>query len=204
MFFSKRFTRSSKKNGNIFVYKDLFGPWQVSVDNTGQTTQYTYAMWVDLFKRLQPLFKTRQTKRILMLGLGAGGQIATLHDQFPDSSLTVVEYDEEMAALTQELGLYKPHPFPTLLLGDAKDVVPSISEQFDLIIIDLFAGEEPSPLGADEKFLEAIRARLTSRGVLLMNVYKRKEYLETAAKFFENNQIWMFRLNNLGAFWQDR
>lgn len=204
MFFSKHFTRQSNKNGAISVYKTLFSPWQISVDDTGQTTEYTYAMWVHLFKRLRKLFTTRPVQKILMLGLGAGGQIATLHTQFPASSLVVVEYDEEMLALTKELKLYEPHPFPEVLIGDAKDVVPTIQETFDLIIVDLFAGEEPSPLGNDKQFLESLRARLTQDGVLLMNVYKRKEYLETARPLFAHNDTWMFRLNHLGAFWQEQ
>jgi spermidine synthase len=203
-FLFKNTSRMSKKNGTISVYKEPFAPWQVSVDDCGQTTMYTHAMWVDLFKRQSGLFKNRQVQTILMLGLGAGGQVGTLHKQFLNCALTAVEYDEEMVTLARELGLHKPFPFPEVLLGDAKDVVPQIQKKFDLIIVDLFAGPEPSPLGQDEAFITQLRERLTEHGVLLMNVYQRKEYLPTAQKLFACSDLWKFRLNHLGAFWQNQ
>lgn len=201
-FFRKHYRRASEKNGAIEVYKDIFGPWEISVDDCGQTTSYTHAMWVSAFKRLRAQLKKTDVKKVLMLGLGAGGQIGTIHKTFPHCALTVVEYDREMVQLAQETGLYKPFPFPTVLLGDAKDVVPTIEDSFDLIILDLFAGPEPSPLGNDAHFIEQLRQRLTPQGLLLINIYKRAEYLETALRLFAHSAVWKFRLNNLGAFWQ--
>ena len=200
--FRKYFTRTSEKNGAIQVYKDMFGPWEVSVDDCGQTTSYTYAMWVNAFKRLRTQLPKNNVKKVLMLGLGAGGQIGTINKTFPHCTLTAVEYDKEMVQLAHETQLYKPFPFPNVLLGDAKDVVPTIQDSFDLIILDLFAGPEPSPLGHDEQFIGQLRERLTPKGLLLINVYQRAEYLETAKRLFTNSSLWQFRLNNLGAFWQ--
>ncbi len=159
-------------------------------------------MWVDAFKRLRAQLPRKEIKNVLMLGLGAGGQIGTIHKTFPYCTLTVVEYDKEMVQLAHETQLYKPFPFPNVLLGDAKDVVPTIQDSFDLIILDLFAGPEPSSLGHDEQFIQQLRERLTPKGLLLINVYQRAEYLETAKQIFAHSDIWKFQLNNMGAFWQ--
>jgi spermidine synthase len=199
--FSKLTRRTSDKNGEIIVWKEFLLPWQVSVGDTGQTTVYTHEMWVDAFKRFRKQHIATDAKKILMLGLGAGGEIATIHKYFPDCTLTVVEYDEAMVSLAKELQFYKPHPFPTVLVGDAKDVVHTINDTFDLIILDLFLGEEPSPLGNDPVFIQQLKTLLSPTGVLLINVYKRGEYLEVAKKIFSSSLLWMFRLNHLGAFW---
>jgi spermidine synthase len=203
MFLMKYFTRASTKNGNIAVYKPLLGPWQVSVKDCGQTTLYTNAMWVNAFKRLRPLFHKRRVERVLMLGLGAGGQIKTINEAFPGSALTVVEYDEQMVALARELELYRPYPFPHVILDDAKNAVHALDEQFDLIILDLFDGPEPSPLAEDEVFMTRLMSLLSPQGVMLANVYQRAEYLSLPQQLYANSNIWKFRLNTLGAFWQE-
>jgi spermidine synthase len=195
----ERYVRPSAKNGDITITRD-FGRWQVSAKDCGQTTAYTHAMWIHAYKRLKKKFNLDHIQKILMLGLGAGGEIKLLYKTFPGCDLTVVEYDPAMIELTHELQLYKPYSAPHILVGDAAQVVPHLVESFDLIIVDLFNGPEPSPLSTDEAFVRSLAKRLHKNGIMLCNVYKRIEYLETPRKFFDYAEQWRFRLNHLGAF----
>lgn len=199
--FRERHTRQSEKNERIDIAR-TFGVWEVVVNNTGQTTPYTHSMWEDAFIRLKK--RGNAARSVLMLGLGAGGQIKQLHQAFPGCTVTVVEYDPEMIRIAGELALHKPFPFPTILQGDARDVVQKLTAQYDLILVDLFHGEEPSPLTHSEPFLQHVRERLSPSGTLIINVYQKKEYLGAAQQIFPNKELWTFRQNHLGAFWYER
>ena len=190
--------RLSDKNGFIRVVRP-FGRWHISVKDCGQTSPYTHAMWIDAYRRLTRRHTSPITK-ILMLGLGAGGELKLLYKTFPQSSLTVVEYDPEMIRLTLELCLFKPYPAPRIIEGDAASVVPSLQDTFDLIIVDLFNGPEPSPLSADSSFVRALCAHINPQGVALFNVYKRSDYLDSLKRFFTHSDCWVFKFNHLGAF----
>lgn len=198
--FFEKYVLESAKNGPINVRRRL-GEWYVSVNQCGQTSAYTHEMWVDAFERI-----TKQERRavcnVLMLGLGAGGEIKTIHKYFPGCQLTVVEHDPAMIALAKALKLYRPYALPTIVEGDAKEVALAFLERFDLVIVDLFLGEEPSPLLCDRSFVTALTSRLASHGLTLVNACKRSEYLEGFATQFEKTLQWTFRLNNLGLFRQ--
>ncbi len=195
--FKESYIQTSEKNGRILVRRD-FGAWSVYVNDYAQTN---HAMWRDAMKRIRAIKKMRRAPEILMLGLGAGGEIKTLHTFFPECAITAVDYDPQMIELAKKLQLHMPFPFPAVLLGDASQVVPTIKKSFDLIIFDLFLGPEPSPLVKDEQFITALKERLGEGGVLLINVYKRPEYFAVAESVFSQKEIWKYGVNNLGAFW---
>ncbi len=139
-----------------------------------------------------------------MLGLGAGGQVKQIYKQFNPSHFVVVEYDHEMIRLTKELGLYKPFPLPHIVQGDAQEVLVQIRDSFDLIVVDLFHGKDPSPLATNEEFLLSAKKRLTPGGILLINVFEKKEYLQTVKEIFTQSETWKYRYNHLGAFWDNQ
>jgi len=196
---SEKSTHISDKNGKIEVRRD-FGAWQVIVDGCGQTTSYTRAMWNDAFRRVARFRHASNLKRILILGLGAGGQIRPLHQHFPQCDITAVEHDPTMIGLAWELKLYEPYPFPLIIKGDATEVLQDIPRPFDLIILDLFRGSEPSSLINDEHFIDELRNRLAPQGLLAINVYTKPDYLETAKKIFPWHGLWKFKANYIGLF----
>lgn len=198
--FSERYTYKSDKNGDILVRR-ILGVWRVSVDNCGQTTGYTRAMCVDAMKRVSRMRPDLAVSSVLMLGLGAAGDIRTLHKQFPNCIITAIEYDPEMVMLAKKLKLYKPFPFPEILLGDASEAVPRIKETFDLIMFDLYHGAEPSPLMQDPQFITKLKELLGAEGVLLINAFRHLEHLSVAEKIFSKTKTWKYRFNNFGAFW---
>jgi spermidine synthase len=194
--FSESQHRASTKNGDVLVKRTL-GMWEVFVKGCGQSTEYTNGMWKDAFKRIS---NPHETKPVLMLGLAAGGGIPLLHKQFPHCEITAVEYDPTMISLAQELGLYRPYPFPVVIEGDAAAVVPQLTNQFDLIIVDLFDGPAPSLLCKDSSFLATLQQRMAPRGSVLINVYKESGYLGAAKKTFSSAEIWKYRENTIGLF----
>ena len=197
-FFERRLVRS-RLNGLIDARR-VFGQWQVWVNGCQQTGGYVHAMWKDALSRINMPSSANKPLTILMLGLGGGGEIQQLYRRFPGCRITAVEHDGEMISLAEELALWRPFPPPRIIAADAGKALASLTEHFDLIIVDLFHGPEPSPLIQDESFLNALRAHLGDGGIVLANVYGKDEYLDVLKKFFGNGTVWTFRLNRLGLF----
>lgn len=187
----------SQKNKEILVRR-TWGVWEVTVDGCGETTEYTRAMWKEAFGKVN---SPAQVRSILMLGLAAGGQIKTLHKRFPRCEITAVEFDEEMLQLARELALHKPYSFPHVVFGDARDVVLTLQETFDLIIVDLFVGEEPPFFVTEPAYIATLRSKLSEGGRILVNVYLHPDYLAPWKEAFSGHIQWKFRLNHLGLFW---
>lgn len=194
----QKFTLSSEKNGEIRVSQSL-GQWSVVVDGCEQTTPYTNIMWADALLRLQQEIAV-PVHQVLMLGVAAGGALKMLYEKFPGCSITAVDHDPQMIKIAEELALYKPYPKPAFIQADAAAVLDSLVGQFDLIIIDLFTGEEPPQFIAQHSFIAAVAKHLTSEGYLLINAYKRAKYLDAIEPTYGSSKRWTYRYNFLGLF----
>ncbi|GEM_PF-600796 len=191
--------RRSEKNG-LIVVRRLFGRWTVFVNGCEQTGPVVHRMWQNAFQKTLENSKAKTIHRVLALGLGAGGEIKNIYTHFPNVEITVVEHDPEMVTLAKELGLHRPFPLPTVKIGDAKDVVLQLDQHFDLIILDLFNGPEPSPLVRDEYFLKILKEKLTDNGLLVANIYRKIEYVQFLAERFPLIDTWKFEFNTLALF----
>ena len=169
------------------------------VDACEQTTPYTNAMWADALTRIRPE-PAERVRRVLMLGLAAGGALKAIYKEYPGCSITAIEHDPEMIRIAEDLALYKPYPKPTIIQADAESAVASLKGQFDLIVIDLFTGEEPPAFIAEDSFIKALAKRLAPQGRLLANVYKKTEYLDALDSAHHSHQRWAYRYNSLGLF----
>jgi len=194
-FFSRK-QKSSEKNRDLEIRRTL-GKWEVLVSGTTQTGPFTASMWQDALKKTPE----RTVQKILLLGLGGAASVHSLHERFPEVNVTAIEYDSAMVEVAKEIGIYRPAPFPRVILGDVREVVPSLSEKFDLIILDVFEGSKLSPAFTDDSFLKALQARLNEGGVLMVNFSGHREAIKNIADRFPKGIIWTFRANTLGAFW---
>ena len=192
-------TRQSEKNGLITVKQEPGYP-RVLVDGYSETSIGLNEIWRDALLRTQSHL-LEKVENVLILGLGAGGMIKEVHNLFPHCTTTTVEHDPEMIALTKELKLYEPFALPNIVESDAGAYVYTTREKYDLIAVDLFRGGEPSPLLLDKHFLSNLKEKLFTGGVLLINVANTEDYLLPATQYFAHSEMWKFRYNHLGMFW---
>ncbi len=160
-------------------------------------------------KAIQSLFTRKErarVHRILMLGLAAGGEIKTLNAFFPHCDVTAVEYDPTMVEIARELKLYKPFPFPRVLVEDAATAVHSLKgERFDFIIVDMFSGPTPSALSQDEHFIQSLGHLVAEDGHVLVNILEKinhiwmecHAYLKKKNSGLTNKICWGFLLNDM-------
>lgn len=197
MWLFERRHRPSEKNG-LLTIRRYFGRSEVRAGGYQQTGERLNAIWRDALTRVKESVAPRPN--ILLLGLGAGGILKELRTAFPGCRVKAVEHDAAMIALARELRLYEPYPEPAILHADAGEAMPSIQEKFDLVVVDLFYGNEPSPLLANKIFLAALKEKLAQKGVMLVNVCSQTHYLDLIQKFFPIFTRWKHKQNTLGSF----
>lgn len=111
-----------------------------------------------------------------------------------------------MIVIAKNLQEQAPFPFPTIYSGDAAVVVPMLTTVFDIILVDLFIGIEPSPLLLDPVFIQAIKNKLTKNGTVIVNVCLQPNYLTLFKNTFTHAKTWRYELfhsNTFGAFWDE-
>ncbi len=198
----ERKIRHSDKNGTITALK-MFGRWSVKVDGVQQTGPSLQRVWHDAFRKVKDMFPDRAITSILTLGLGGGGDVALYHRAFPGCTITFIEHDPEMVLLVKEIKLYEPFPFPNVIVDDARNAIINLRTQFDLITVDLFRGREPSAHLTDPLFIQSMRNALSPHGLLLINVFSKKECLQNSLPGFTTQGLWKFEHNNVGLFQKD-
>jgi len=186
--------RHSKFNGWITVTKS----GTVWVDGIKQTSERYDELWADAFVHAN-LLKECDVTKVLMLGLAGGGALKAIYEAYPGSHVTAVEIDPVMVEIAQELQLQKPHPFPAVIVGDAKEVLQTLPEMFDVILIDIFKGIVPSLHIDDDTFWQLVSAHLNQGGVAVLNVAIETTRLYTAEKHFRQFGAWQYDTNTFCA-----
>jgi spermidine synthase len=186
----------SPQNGLIWCRR-LFGQWTVYVGGVMQTSPYVTRMWRDALTRLPADFRPR---RLLLLGLGAGGLVPELRRRFPTAELVAVEWDDTMVQLASRLGFYRGFEPPIVEVGDAHVVVPRLAGEFDLVMFDLFTAGQPAVTAEDDVFIAALAGRTAPGGYLLANVFSQLALLSAFARHFAPVVAWTWKYNRLGLF----
>lgn len=194
-------TWKSELNGDIIVTRRL-GAWTVEVGGTYQTSSYTNEMWKDAMRRIAGARPELSVKNALLIGLGGGGAVRAIGDQFPDAHTTAIEHDPIMADIAKDISLHKPHPFPRVIVADAETALVELSEHYHTIVVDIFSGKALAPEVAEKPFWDALKTHLTPGGIVSVNVSGHRDAIRFIAPQFPDGMIWNFRRNTLGAFWE--
>lgn len=197
--FFEKSARASARNGELIIFRRL-GRWEVIANGSQQTGNRLNDIWRDAVGRTVP-FLEKENPSVLILGFGAGGMLKDLYKRTPNCRITAVEHDPVMISLAKESGLSGTNLHPVIIEGDAGDVVHKLDEKFDLIVVDLFCGAEPSPLLRDGRFLSELRSKTLPGGAILVNVFRSGHLLDFIDDFFPRKERWKYKDNWLGAFY---
>ncbi|MFZ9888270.1 MAG: spermidine synthase [Myxococcota bacterium] len=109
-------------------------------------------------------------KRALVVGLGGGSFTTLLRRVLPHAVVESVEIDPVVVDVAQShFGLVVDRRTP-VHVTDAAAFLLSTRKSFDLIFLDAYEGEQIPAHLCTRPFFEAVRARLTPRGVVVMNL----------------------------------
>jgi spermidine synthase len=184
--------RWSKKNGLIRTTPE----GEIWSGGIKQTSGRYADIWRDALTKAEI---AAAPERILMLGLAGGGALPALQQRYPSAEVTCVEYDPIMADIARELLAKAEIPLPHIVISDAKEALETLTEQYGLIIVDLFVGTPPSPLVSEDSFWEAVKERLVPGGTVILNVATTPTGIRTAQKHLARSKAWRYDVNTLCA-----
>jgi spermidine synthase len=105
---------------------------------------------------------------ILVLGSAAGGVLRQAEELFPQAAVVGVDLDPSVhAAAVQAFGVDPEKA--SLVASDARAYLATHEQQFDFIIVDLFAGEFVPSHCITETFFALVKSRLRPGGALFVN-----------------------------------
>lgn len=138
------------------------------------TTNAVYSfgdLYDNFFKTFQKVdFKTTKYKNMLVLGFGLGSVPYMLERVFGQKiSCTGVEVDAKIAAWASKYTLPTLANPIELFHQDAMVFVENCSQQFDLIVVDLFLNDLVPSQFESIAFLQKTKGLLTPNGLLLFN-----------------------------------
>jgi len=169
--------RKSKFNGRIQVIRSLgFGTY-IQVEGLTQSGGIVTDVWKTTLKKL----RTKEIKNCLILGLGGGSAAKLVRKYWPNCKITGVEIDPVMVELGKKyLGLGQIGM--EIEICDAF-TYPLSAVRCDLVVVDLYVGDEFPKKFESERFSSLVHGLLTDSGVAVFNRLYYGEKRKEAVKF---------------------
>ncbi len=115
----------------------------------------------------------RCPEQATLLGLGGGSLAKCLLHLYPRCRVRAVEQRARVAAVARDYFALPHDPRLRVLIADAGDYLAGTQRPSDLIFADLYGADAMDVQQATAEFMHACRAGLTSRGVLVSNLWHR-------------------------------
>jgi spermidine synthase len=110
-------------------------------------------------------------RHILMVGLGGGSLLKFCYRHFPQARISVVELRADVIALREQFCVPPDDERLTVIHGDALDLVASMRNSVDVLMVDGFDEVGLPPALGSAKFYADCRRALRRNGVLVANVF---------------------------------
>ena len=117
------------------------------------------------------LLPVRRPASVLILGLGGGTVVHLLRRLWSPISITGVDNDAQVLVLARRhFGLEGENT--TIVEADAREYVRGCRQRFDLVIVDLFQGEEIAGFVGQREFIRRARSLVSAGGTLVWNLHR--------------------------------
>lgn len=163
--------RESKFNGHLRVVRSFGLGTYIQADGLTQSGGIVESIWKQTLKKVKG--KGQGVKNCLILGLGGGTVAKLIRKTWPHARIVGVDIDPVMIELGKRyLGLDQIGV--NIKIGDAKNFLDSLipirdRNGFNLIIIDLYNGDQFPEKFATENYIQLARTVLASDGVAIFN-----------------------------------
>ncbi len=164
-------------NGEILVTEDLFGKKEMVVGKVDQSGGLVEGLWEQIFN-----FQfSRSNFQCLILGLGAGTVARLMSTKFPDAKMVGIEIDPKVVEIGKKYFDLDKIPNLKIIIADAIKIIddsrPACRQagftirdsRFDLIIVDLYIGQEYPKEAESDRFLEGLKKILAKNGLIIFN-----------------------------------
>lgn len=174
---------NSPFNGKIQVIEFL-GRRKITTNGLIQSGGVLKDIWK---KGLKAKSLKLKAKNILILGLGGGTVAKLVSKKWPKAKIVGVEIDPAMIKFGKKYFDLGKIVKLKIINTDAISWVKknATKQKFDLVLIDLYKGEEMPKKIAEKKFLESLKKTVRKNGVIIFNCLFYREHKEKAKKFIK-------------------
>jgi spermidine synthase len=110
-------------------------------------------------------------RRVLVIGLGGGSMPSYLHTTLPEVHIDVAEIDPVVVEVAHRFFGFVEDNRLRVLVGDARDLLPAVTEPYDLILVDAY-GRDAIPLELTTRdFLHSVERATVPGGTVVANVW---------------------------------
>jgi spermidine synthase len=165
-------SQTSKINGEIKVTK-LLGTYRLVVGGYTQSGGLLHNIWGKALRSVKKKYKFKNP-RILILGFAGGTAAKLVRTHWPKSRITGIEIDPVVIKLSKKYFQVGDIPDLDLIKEDAikwtiEKAKSNRKISFDIILVDLYIGNNPAPGSQDSEFLKAVRKLISKNGIALFN-----------------------------------
>ena len=158
--------------------------------DVGEYSRFNYKTkrslhWYNL-QIIDNIKKSKNNKKILMLGVALGGMIIHLLDEDKNIHITGVDISDENFPLVRK---YSDVNRLVLIKEDAQRYIANSNKKYNIIICDLFIGLDMPDFVLTNKFLNKIRQMLLPSGQFYINTVNRSNALSIIKQTFVNDII---------------
>ena len=156
----------SPYSGRIVVSR-RFGAVRLEVGGLLQSGSVVFQIWKKALAKAKKLQPHPQT--LLVLGLGGGNCAQIASQLWPGLKITGVELDPVVIRLAKKYFDLTQIPFLKVVNADAFDFVHKDRHRYDLIVVDLYLGDQLPDRATYPSFFRQLRRRLKPQGLLVFN-----------------------------------
>ena len=183
---------NSPINGEIFVYEDLFGKRSMRIGGVSQSGGLVIDIWKKSVGEIRNL--KLEIRNCLILGLGCGSAARLVSQKWPEVKITGVEIDQKVVEVGKKYFRLDKIKNLKIIIGDALKI-KSTGEKWDLILIDLYLGQNLPKEAESEKFISGLKNILNKNGIIVFNRFNWGKYKKEAQGFKEKlkeyfPQVW--------------
>ncbi|MBI2268142.1 MAG: fused MFS/spermidine synthase [Candidatus Blackburnbacteria bacterium] len=164
----------SPYNGNIRVVSNLEGV-RILVGGISQSGWLVRKIWQAAIRRIAK--EKESVGRVLVLGLGGGSVAELVQRQWPKSKKVGIDIDGTMVELGKKyLGLGEVQNLKAEILDARKWLRDNKNKKFDLVLVDIYKGEDIPQEFRKEGFIRDVLRVLKKDGIAAFNhLYSARE-----------------------------
>lgn len=174
---------TSPINGKITVVRGVGLGTYFQVGNLTQSGGVVYSVWKTALGKTKK--KKNQIKKSLILGLGGGSAAGLVRRFWPEAGIEGVDIDPVMVELGKK---YLALKADKIRIKDAEDFLKESEDKYDLVLVDMYIGDEYPKKFVKDEFLKLVKSRLDENGVAIFNRLYYDEKRKEAVKFGEKLQ----------------
>ncbi len=175
--------RKSKYNGDLRVVKTFGMGTYIQAGGLTQSGGIVETIWKQTFRKITSSKIT--INNCLILGLGGGTVAKLIRKKYKDAKITGIDIDSVMVSLGKKY-LELDSQKVKIVIGDVSNI-PNLSnfpkQKFDLIIVDLYNGDEFPDKFEKEEFTLLVKYLLSKSGTVVFNRLYYGEKRPMAVKF---------------------